>query len=188
MSTGAGQTQLPAGAGLVLEFANSHAGGRPERFADARGLRHWLAEVGYDDDAVTEADAAFARELRDALQTLMLAHAGSEQTPEIAIREAERYLERVALRYPLAAVVREQEVLLLPTQTGMNGAIASLLADVGKLAQAGVWTRVKACGNPICHEAFFDRSRNASAIYHGPGCASMVSMRAYRQRKRSQAE
>jgi predicted RNA-binding Zn ribbon-like protein len=186
--TGRSPLDPPAVVDTVLDFANSHAGGRPEQFADAPGLRQWLTAIGFADDAVTEADAVFARELRDALQQLLLAHAGDDNASSEAVAKAERYLERVAMRYPLAPIISEHDVTLRPTQPGLAGAIGSLLAGVATLAQAGVWTRVKACRNPICHEAFFDRSRNASAVYHGPGCASMVSMRAYRERRKTQPD
>lgn len=92
-----------------------------------------------------------------------------------------------------AAAVRDEELVEpaftptqseVPSKSGMSGAFATLLAAVNELVRTDTWTRLKACSNPICHEAFFDRSRNASAIYHAAQCASMVGMRAYRARKK----
>lgn len=66
---------------IVLSFANSRGFGRgPDRLTDAVGLRDWLDEVGWLGDAtrgsqVTDADAAEARELREALLVTLLSNA-----------------------------------------------------------------------------------------------------------------
>lgn len=177
-------TTPPDAVGLLLEFVNTHAGGREEHFADARGLQEWLAAHGFADDAVTDTDAGNARDLRDALQTLLLAHCGDTDASPEAVRNAERHLHRIAVRHPLVCLVGADGVSLQATQTGVDGAFASLLAGVDELARTGAWTRMKACGNRPCREGFFDRTRNGSALYHASGCASMVAMRAYRERRR----
>jgi predicted RNA-binding Zn ribbon-like protein len=194
----------PGAVDQVLAFVNTNNGGRPERFTDSAGLRSWLedsfsidehvADHGsrclgpVDVDDVTDADAAAARALRDALLSLLLAHAGDENTTDQEIENAERHLGRVAARYPLQAVVGVDGVALRPAQTGIDGVFATVLAGVTELARTGTWTRLKACRNSICHEAFFDRSRNGSGAYHASTCASMVSMRAYRERRRSESD
>ena len=174
----------PPAAALVLDFANTHAGGRTECFGDAAGLRTWLDGAGFADAGVTDADAASARELRHALQMLLLAHVGDEVATADTLAAAEGHLRRVAVRHPLVCVVRADGVSLEPSGAGLSGAFATLLAAVNELVRTDTWSRLKACSNPICHEAFFDRSRNSSAIYHAAQCASMVGMRAYRERKK----
>ncbi|MFE4551796.1 CGNR zinc finger domain-containing protein [Streptomyces sp. NPDC056785] len=181
----------PDGVDLVLEFVNTHAdaGGRVERFEDAGALARWLSGNGFpvEDGQVTSADAAAARELRDALVTLLLAHSGDETLDAEALRLAEGHVQRVATRYPLVPVIRADGASLLPQQAGVPGAFGSVLATVTLLAQSGAWTRLKACRNQPCHFGFFDRTRNGSAFYCGSACGSQVSMRAYRQRKKAQA-
>ncbi|MFC7641035.1 ABATE domain-containing protein [Streptosporangium lutulentum] len=167
-----------------MAFANTHAGGRGEQLKDRDALRDWLKAAGYPDEAATDADAAAAREFRDALQLLMLAHSGEEAASREHVARAEAHLSRVADGAPLCVVVTATGTTLVPVRHGVWGAFGAVLAGVAELDRAGMWRRVKACRNEICHEGFFDRSRNASAVYHGPGCASMVSMRAYRQRKK----
>jgi predicted RNA-binding Zn ribbon-like protein len=197
MATRAGQSPLspPDAVDQVLAFVNTNNGGLPERFADAAGLRSWLDDSYRGDQSevadvgdVTDADAAAARELRDALLSLMLAHAGDEDTTSEAIQRAERYLSRVAARYPLEPVVGIEGVSLRAGPAGIDGVFATVLAGVTELARAGTWPRLKACRNSICHVAFFDRSRNGSGVYHASTCASMVSMRAYRERRKSESE
>jgi predicted RNA-binding Zn ribbon-like protein len=166
---------------LVLSFVNTFAGGQPDRLADGAGLRAWLAEAGFDEPDVSEADAACARELRDALQAVLLAHA-HEQGADAGVAEA--YLARIAARYPLVAVVGADGAQLLPAQPGFPGVLAAILAAATELALRGEWGRLKACRNPICHFGFYDTSRNASAAFHSSNCRSMVAMRAYRERKK----
>lgn len=174
----------PRGAELVLDFVNTHAGGRAEHFDSAAGLSEWLSRTGFNDDRVTDADAATAREFRDALQILLLAHSGDEQTDNAAVAGAEQYLERISARYPLNCIVRAEGITLTGPNSGVDGAFATVLAAVADLARSSLWSRMKACRNDICREAFIDKSRNGSAIYHDAGCTSMVSMRAYRKRRK----
>nr|WP_296766124.1 CGNR zinc finger domain-containing protein [Rhodococcus sp. (in: high G+C Gram-positive bacteria)] len=175
----------PESADFVLEFVNTHAGGRSEQFGDADGLREWLIQVGFADEGVTDADAADAREFRDALQTLLLAHAGDEHITDVAVQDAQSHLQRIGARYPLTCEVRVDGITLAATQSGVIGAFSAIFSGISDLAYGGTWPRLKACRNDPCHEAFFDKSRNGSAIYHAAGCSSMVAMRSYRERKRS---
>jgi predicted RNA-binding Zn ribbon-like protein len=190
-------TVPPPSAALVLEFVNTRAdgGGRMERFGDAAGFRGWLErielprEVWTDSGGleVTGADAASARELRDALVTVLLAHAGEVNSLGEPLAQAESYLQRVTRRYPLTSMISAEGATLRASQTGVPGVLASVLAGITELAQSGAWSRVKACRNQPCHFGFFDRTRNSSAAFCSPGCASQASMRAYRQRKKDTA-
>src|SRR4051812_32547630 len=172
----------PSGTELVLDFVNTHAGGHDNLDSGAGGLRRWLDAVGYPDEAATDADAATARELRDALQTLLLSHSGE---PAADVAGAEQHLSRMADRVPVRLLIAADGTRLEPVGSGFWAALGAVLAGVAELDRAGVWDRVKACRNEICHAGFFDRSRNGSAVYHGPNCASMVSMRAYRRRQKA---
>ncbi|MFE1849409.1 CGNR zinc finger domain-containing protein [Streptomyces sp. NPDC002387] len=182
----------PAAADTLLCFLNTHASGPrqlPERFADARTMHTWLQEQGLVTGTahVTEADAARARELRDALITVLLAHAGDKNTTPEAITRAEEQLRGLSTRYPLTTVVTAAGASLAGMRTGIPGLLATVLANVTELAHAGVWDRLRACRHEPCHFCFFDRTRNSSAGYCGPKCASRASMRAYRQRRKEQA-
>ncbi|MBO0877392.1 MAG: ABATE domain-containing protein [Pseudonocardia sp.] len=181
----------------MLEFVNTHAdgGGRIEQFGDAAGLRGWLDRIELPEEVcadggdleVTGADAASARELRDALVTVLLAHAGEANSLGEPLTQAESYLQRVTRRYPLTSLISAEGATLRASQSGVPGVLASVLAGITELALSGAWSRVKACRNQPCHFGFFDRTRNSSAAFCGPGCASQASMRAYRQRKKNAA-
>lgn len=172
---------------LVLAFANTHAdgGGRAERFADLDGLRAWLRENGLDEAAedASAADVDGVRHLRDALVTVLLGHARDPATGEDALVTAEDDVRRAAERHPLLAAVDRDGARLTPAQRGLPGAVGLVLAAITELAMTGSWRRVKACRNPPCHFAFFDRSRNTSGAYCSTACSSQVAMRAYRLRR-----
>jgi predicted RNA-binding Zn ribbon-like protein len=174
---------------LVLGFANTHGhlGRLPERFADCAGLRDWLSQQqGVESKmlVVTAADVIEAREIRDALVSVMVSHAESASADELLV--AEQALQRAAQRYPLQANITREGAGLSSAQPGLAGVIGSVLASVVELAQSGHWNRFKACRN--CHHSFVDQSRNASATFCRTSCKSQAGMRAYRSRQRGTAE
>jgi predicted RNA-binding Zn ribbon-like protein len=176
---------------MVLGFANTHGhlGRLPEFFADSAGLRDWLIQqpgVDSQDLVVTAADVIEAREIRDALVTVMVSHADAEAASAEELTIAEQALQRASQRYPLQANITRDSAGLSSAQPGLAGLIGSILAAVVELAQAGQWDRFKACRN--CHHSFVDQSRNASATFCRTSCKSQAGMRAYRSRQRSAAE
>jgi predicted RNA-binding Zn ribbon-like protein len=180
----------PSPLDLVLAFANTHAdaGDRVERFTDAEGLTTWLGEVAWSGAVpartVTDSDVVEARELRDALVTVLLSHSNDPATSDPAVRAAEAILERAGDRCPVAVRLSGAEARLGPGCGGVAGAFAGVLAAATELALSGQWARIKACRNEPCHFAFFDRSKNTSAGYCSTQCSSQASMRAYRARKK----
>ncbi|MEU8841982.1 CGNR zinc finger domain-containing protein [Streptomyces roseus] len=176
----------------VLAFVNTRAngGGGQELFGDGRSLAAWLAERHEfaGETVATDADAAAARELRDALVTVLLAHSGDEESVGEPLQHAEERLRRAGALYPLATVVTARGVELASPQAGVPRVFGTVLAAVTTVAQTGDWGRIKACRNPPCHFGFFDRTRNGGGLYCSTGCGSQVSMRNYRQRQRRGSE
>lgn len=176
---------------LVLGFANTHGhlGRLPERFADCAGLRAWLIQQqGVDPKVlvITAADVIEAREIRDALVTVMVSHADAEAATADELLVAGHALQPAAQRYPLQANITREGAGLSSAQAGVAGVIGSVLASVVELAQSGQWNRFKACRN--CRHSFVDQSRNASATFCRTSCKSQAGMRAYRSRQRGTAE
>lgn len=166
---------------LVLAFVNTRPiDGAPERLGDGAAAAEWLAEVGLLGGArVTGADAAAARELRDALVRVLLVHAGAEVDPA-----AEEHLRRSGELHPVLPIVTATTAGFRPAQPGVPGAFGRILAAAAELALRGTWPRLKACRNPPCHLGFYDRTRNTSAAYCNPRrCGTQVAMRAYRARR-----
>jgi predicted RNA-binding Zn ribbon-like protein len=176
---------VPPAATLVLSLVNSRAAGDyPERLADGPGLHEWIRQNSPvpAPALVTDADAAAARELRAALHTLLLAHAGQDDPEGVAA--AEEHLHRFGRSHPLSVVVTAADVHFTPNQDGVAGQFAAVLAALGDLARQGTWARVKACRNPPCQFAFYDRTRNLSGRYCNPRtCGAQTATRSYRARK-----
>jgi predicted RNA-binding Zn ribbon-like protein len=175
-------------ADLVMRFVNTRAtgSGQPELLGDAGALTQWLRQAGLIDEesAVTDADAAEARELREALGVVLLDHVGMELGHGV-LGAAETHLQRSAGMHPLNLVVRADGCELVSPQTGVAAAFGAILAAVSDTSTQGLWIRLKMCSNPPCHASFLDNTRNSGGLYCGSTCRSQMSMRAYRGRQRS---
>jgi predicted RNA-binding Zn ribbon-like protein len=178
---------------LLLAFANSHGyGRRPERLGDGPGLLEWLEEFGWlgispGEGQITDADAAEARELRDALVVVLLGNAHDPHTDPERVHAAEALLRRAGERYPLTSRIDAGGFRLHAAGTGMPGVFGQVVASMTTLSLNGRWPRFKACRNEPCHRAFVDNSRNSSAGYCRTQCGSAASMRAHRARRAADA-
>ena len=77
-------------------------------------------------------------------------------------------------------------VRLHPQETGPQALVMLVLAALLESQQAGT-ARLKTCRNPRCRVAFYDRSRNASGVWHSVRvCGNAINLRAHRERRRSQ--
>jgi predicted RNA-binding Zn ribbon-like protein len=78
-------------------------------------------------------------------------------------------------------------VRLQPQETGQQALVMLVLAALFEGQQDGTSRRLKACRNPRCRVAFYDRSRNASGAWHSVRiCGNAINLRAHRERRRSQ--
>jgi len=57
-------------------------------------------------------------------------------------------------------------VRLQPQETGPLALVMLVLAALFEGQQVGTGRRLKTCRNPRCRVAFYDRSRNASGVWH----------------------
>jgi predicted RNA-binding Zn ribbon-like protein len=74
-------------------------------------------------------------------------------------------------------------VRMAPEAAGVAGALGRLLAIVAAAQEHGTWTRLKACLADDCQWAFFDRSRNRSAVWCDMKvCGNRQKVRSYRER------
>jgi predicted RNA-binding Zn ribbon-like protein len=171
---------------LLVGFVSTTASlnGRGEEIGNQAAFAAWLRGrgLGDPDDQPTEADAAAARELRDALIGVFRAHCDCPAAP---IDEAESYLRRAARRYPVMATVSAEGCRFGAAQGGVPGIFGSILAAAAEVTSQGLWPRLKMCKNPTCYGGFYDKTRNLSGQFCSPACNSQVSMRAYRERQKT---
>ena len=143
---------------------------------------HDLAGEGAQKLRATAADLRRAIELREALRAHLLAHHdqplpdGAAATLDAAARRA-----RLTLRFTGA-----DETTLEPEAGGVDGALGRMLAIVARAIEDGTWQRLKVCPADTCQWAFYDASRNRSAVWCDMRvCGNRAKVRGFRERTRA---
>jgi predicted RNA-binding Zn ribbon-like protein len=169
---------------LVRSFVNTwDAEGPVESLDSPAALRVWLAERGLldgDDVEPAVADLEHAHAVREALRAVLLSHHGEPLDPAVPARldEAARRA-RVGLRFRPGGGARVE-----PEAGGVDGGLGHLLAIVHDAIREGTWSRLKVCPADDCQFAFYDRSRNRSAVWCDMKvCGNRAKVREYRARQ-----
>ena len=142
----------------------------------------WLAERGLVEAGTraTRADVARALELREAFREVLLGHHGGYEVDPAALRALEEASRRarVEVRFGPDGVARAT-----PAKGGVDGALGRMLAIVAHAQSEGTWQRLKSCPADNCRWAFYDRSRNRSAVWCNMAiCGNRAKVRSYRER------
>jgi predicted RNA-binding Zn ribbon-like protein len=173
----------PGRLALVQAFVNTvdreHG---PDLLDEPAGLADWLAARGMLDPGgeVAADDLEAARDLRDALRSLL--HANNGAPEEAGARAA---LEAAADRAALRASLPPEGPELVPAQGGVDGALGRVVAAAFAAMLDGSWPRLKACPRDVCGWAFYDRSSNASATWCSMAvCGGREKAGAYYRRRR----
>jgi predicted RNA-binding Zn ribbon-like protein len=176
-----GREPAPGSLRVVQAFVNTvdreHG---PDLFDDAAGLEEWL-ERHLLPARVAAGDLDAAREVREALRTLLLANNGEPHDPG-----AQAVLEHAARRARLEPAFPPDGAALVPHATGVDAALGRILAAAFAAMLDGSWQRLKACPRDVCGWAFYDRSTNASATWCSMRvCGGRVKAGAYYRRRRA---
>jgi predicted RNA-binding Zn ribbon-like protein len=174
-----GREPAPGSLRLVQAFVNTvDAEHGPDLFDDPGGLAEWLGRQGREADVGPD-DAAAAREVREALRSLLHANNGAPPDPG-----AEAVLDRAARRSRLEPAFGA--AALVPRAGGVDAAIGHVLAAAFAAMLDGSWRRLKACPREVCGWAFYDRSSNASATWCSMRvCGGREKAGAYYRRRRA---
>ena len=170
---------------LVQRFVNSvDLESGEDELTDPDALRRWLAErdlIGAD-EGVSKADLKRALDVREGLRALLMANNGVPADEERVAR-LDRAARRAGVRVAFASGAEPQ---LVPEASGVDGAIARMLAIVAGAVEQGSWQRLKACPRDVCHWAFFDHSKNHSGRWcQMEVCGNIEKARAFRERRRA---
>ena len=149
-------------------------------------LAAWLAEHdllgGADSVRATPAELRRSVELREALRAHLLSHhdqplaEGAAATLDAAARRA-----RLGVRF-----TGHDEIALAPEAGGVDGALGRLLAIIARAIEDGTWRRLKVCPADTCQWAFYDTSRNRSAVWCDMRvCGNRAKVREFRERTRA---
>jgi predicted RNA-binding Zn ribbon-like protein len=156
-----------------------------DRLPGPEELVAWLAEHdllgGERAVRATRADVRRAVELREALRAHLFAHHGDPladgavETLDAASRRA-----RLTVRF-----TGRDETAAEPEAEGIDGALGRLLAIIAQAIDDGTWQRLKACPAATCQWAFYDTSRNRSAVWCDMRvCGNRAKVRGFRERTR----
>ena len=152
-----------------------------EHLPGSAELRDWLVEQDLLAPSVpaTAADHRHALEVREALRAMLLANSGLDLDPDAA-----PVLDDAAVRARLGVrFAADGQVRTAPEAGGVAGAMGRLLAIVAAAQDEGTWPRLKACLADDCQWAFYDLSRNRSAVWCDMKiCGNRQKVRSYRER------
>lgn len=170
-----GRAPAPGPLRLVQEFVNTlDAEEGRDLLADRATLCAWCRQQGFLPPE--SPDVAVAIELREALRSLLRVNSGGEPDPEAAA-----LVNRMSAEVPVRVQVGPDGAAALHG----SGLVATILAAAATAMLDGTWARLKACVDPGCEWAFYDRSRNRSGQWCDMAvCGSRHKVRAYRSRRR----
>jgi predicted RNA-binding Zn ribbon-like protein len=169
---------------LVQRFVNSvDLESGEDELTGPEELRAWLAERGLVEpgQTVTAADLRRALDVREGLRALLMANNGMA-ADEDRVARLDQAAARAGVRVSFRAGAQPE---LESAVSGVDGALARLLAIVAGAAEQGQWERLKACPRDVCHWAFYDHSKNRSGRWClMEVCGNIEKARAFRERKR----
>jgi predicted RNA-binding Zn ribbon-like protein len=179
-----GRPKAPGRLALLQRFVNTHNHDFPpewDRLGSGEQAEQWLKRAGLiaADDAVSEADAARLRELRETLRAVIV-------RPNADAAAIER-VRAAAAAAPLRMAIDDTgRTALESARGGVDGAVATLLGILHEAQLSGDWPRLKGCRQ--CGYAFYDRSKNRSAAWCDMSiCGNRTKNRAYYRRRRDAA-
>jgi predicted RNA-binding Zn ribbon-like protein len=165
----------------TYNIEREHIGLRTEEFASPADLRRWLVRHALlrRGTRVRAVEVRRAREVREALRRLLLAHNGwPVDSTAVGV------LDRLAQDARLVVRLRHDgQVRLESHAAGIIGALGRLVAWAFMAQIEGTWPRLKACRR--CHWAFYDHSKNRSGRWCVMSvCGNRMKAQAYRSRHR----
>ena len=170
---------------LVRAFVNTlDVEDATDDVATPEALGAWLREHDLLDEGevagVSGADVRRAAEVREALRETLLGNHGDYEVDPAAAEALDAAARRAKLGVRFSA---EGEARVEPGASGAAGALGRLLTIVARAQSEGTWARLKACPADTCRWAFWDRSRNRSAVWCNMAiCGNRAKARSYRER------
>jgi predicted RNA-binding Zn ribbon-like protein len=171
---------------LVQSFVNTwDADHGSDLLLDPAAARGWLAEAGLwnAERAPEPAELHLARAVREGIRAILVANGGGpppapgDLEPLQAVAQASR---------PVLEVGPDGRVSLAPEPNDAIGSsLLQIMLVIRDVQHDGTWRRLKACGNPDCQWAFYDRSHSQVGAWCDMAtCGNRIKNRRLRQRQR----
>jgi predicted RNA-binding Zn ribbon-like protein len=140
---------------VVQSFVNTWEGDTGiDLLDDLSRATRWLGEAGLVEGAFAEPDLEKARVLREAIRAQLVRNADGG-APDDAERGA---LSALAQGCRYRPVVTTDGGIELEPEPGAGTLPTALLLLIRDAQHDGTWARLKACRNPDCQWAYYDRS------------------------------
>ncbi len=171
---------------LVQSFVNTwDADHASDLLIDPAAARDWLTRAALWNArrAPDPAELHLARGVREGIRAMLVANGGGPQPAPGDLRP----LQAVAQAFrPALRVGPGGQVSLGPEPgDGPDAGLLTLLMVIRDAQRDHTWPRLKACGNPDCRWAFYDRSHSrAGAWCDMATCGNRIKNRRLRQRQR----
>jgi predicted RNA-binding Zn ribbon-like protein len=171
---------------LVQSFVNTWDGDHgSDLLLDPAAARDWLTTAGlwHADRRPEPAELDLTRRVRENIRAMLVGNGGGPQ-PAPGDLQAIQALIQVAR--PVLQIGAGGTVSLAPQPAGrLEAGLMALLLIIRDAQRDGTWQRLKACGNPDCRWAFYDRSHSrAGAWCDMATCGNRIKNRRLRQRQR----
>lgn len=170
---------------LVQAFVNTWDGDRrTDVFLDPAAAGSWLAKAGLWHDAQPPEPGELhrARSVREAIRALIVAKGGGAAPGPGDLGPLQALGEAVPLRLRASQDGR----VSLESETGgrLDTGLATLLLLIRDAQLDGTWQRLKACRNPDCQWAFYDRSHSQRGAWCDMAvCGNRIKNRRLRERR-----
>ena len=182
-----GQETKPAPMPLLLvqSFVNTWDGDqRSDLLLDPAAARSWLTAAGlwHARRAPEPAELDLARRARESIRAMLVANGGGPPPRPADLRtlQAAAHAARPVLQVGPDGQVSVGAGPASPLDAGL----VTLLLAIRDAQREGTWQRLKACGNPACRWAFYDRSHSrAGAWCDMATCGNRIKNRRLRQRQ-----
>ncbi len=124
---------------------------------------------------LTEGGTEAARELRESLRAVLLAHAGHPAHQDVTP------LGELLARAPLLIAFDAHDGSARLAPADAEPLLSRIAAAIAESLVAGTWPRLKACEAPTCHWAYYDRSPAGRGRWCSMAvCGARAKMRRYR--------
>jgi predicted RNA-binding Zn ribbon-like protein len=145
----------------------------------------WLHEAGLlaPDAALSHDDLVRSRELREAVRSLLESNSGDGHPGDEQLDLLRSLALSAGVRLEIGADLAVR--LRSEGQDPISSIAATLLLIVRDAQHDGTWERLKACSNPECRWAYYDRSHSRKGRWCDmAACGNRVKNRALRARRR----
>jgi predicted RNA-binding Zn ribbon-like protein len=171
---------------LVQSFVNTWDGDYgSDLLLDPATARDWLTKTGLwnADRPPTPAELDLARRVRENIRAMLVANRGGSPLAPADLQAIQAITHDA---WPALHIGPSGRVSLAPQPPGrLEAALLTLLLAIRDAQRDGTWRRLKACGNPDCRWAFYDRSHSrAGAWCDMATCGNRIKNRRLRQRQR----